>query len=1595
MKKTLLALLLVLALCLPTFVGCDTSETPKQTEEKPSGDVVEQDTTVDDGNKGEDKNKDYSEIYKNPYDIYEELTSKGYTGTFEEWVESLKGADGADGKSAYQLAVENGYTGTVEEWLLSLVGAPGRDGADGKDGVDGAPGKDGEDGEDGKDGLDGKSVYDLAVENGFKGTVEEWLLSLVGADGKDGVDGAPGKDGADGAPGKDGEDGKDGDKGDKGDTGAAGNGILSIEKTSSDGRVDTYTITFTDGSKTTFTITNGADGEDGKDGVDGAPGKDGVDGEDGKDGADGAPGKDGADGADGLTPYIGENGNWWIGDKDTGIKAEGKDGIDGEDGADGAPGKDGEDGEDGADGAPGKDGEDGADGLTPYIGENGNWWIGNEDTGIKAEGKDGADGADGKDGADGEDGKDGADGAPGKDGADGADGLTPYIGENGNWWIGDKDTGIKAEGKDGVDGEDGEDGADGAPGKDGADGADGLTPYIGENGNWWIGDKDTGIKAEGKDGIDGEDGADGAPGKDGADGEDGKDGADGEDGKDGADGAPGKDGEDGNGIASIEKTSSNGLVDTYTITFTDGSTTTFTVTNGDQGDKGDQGDAGVGIDKIEIVNGELIVTYTDGREVNLGAVSEGSNTSCLSFYPLPDGTYAVGVGNAKYLEKISIPSSYCGKAVTRIADEGFASMTNLVTLTIPSSVKTIDANAFYHCISLTTVIFDGESNLESVAQSAFDGCSALSEIAYSGTVDKAKALFADAFEYAQIDVCISCSNGNYYPLDDGTSGDIPVDPDNNYGTLTSPVSTTTAYNACSGLASGSASAEPFYVKGTVTEIGQTGSYYKNVYFTDGTTNMLIYTINMGEGVSGFEVGDTIIAYGYVKNYDGTIEMATNGNTFVIVVEVLTSSGSDGEPDGGDDTEEHTYTDFTSEEKAIFTESVGFVIPFIANDEYYVEEYSSEEYGEYGVNFYAFGNTTEEFEAYLELFSSYTNDGTDVDEYGDTWYFFSKGDVYVDMTHYFYESEYVVDVYVYIVEEEGGSTGGSTGGDESESGNGTLTSPVSTTTAYNACLGLASGSASAEPFYVKGTVTEIGQTGSYYKNVYFTDGTTEMLIYTINMSEGISGFEVGDTIIAYGYIKNYNGTIEMATNQGVYVYVVSVESSGGSSGNTDSNLMTNEGAGLPEDSDGVYDVDFTKGNYVQNVTEQGYYMDGCPTTGTPAVLVIPVEFSDITAASKGYTIEDLEKIFNGSVGDTSYYSLHDYYFISSYNKLDLDVTVLDSWFRPANKSSYYADATYDYYGTEMSIGDQLILDEALAYLSTVMDLSEFDSDKNGMIDAVVMVNTLDIDAEEEFRWAYRYWNVYTDDEGYYFEYDAVSANDYIWMSYQFMFEAYDEETGEVNYDSTNPLNPYTFIHEFGHVLGADDYYDTSYVTSPMNGLDVMDAMVGDHNPYTKFNYGWITDSRLVVTDSTVTLTLEAFEKSGDTLILASNWDESLGAYQEYYVIMYYTATGLNSGEGGYFLRDGVVVYHINSTLYAEDYGDETYYDVYNNNTDVSDESGTKDNLVEYVQSSAGNYTYAEGDTLPEVVDDLGNTLGYTFTVDSVTADCVTITFEKIG
>ena len=85
-----------------------------------------------------------------------------YTQLLKKLSEMQTGANGKDGRSAYEIAIENGFVGTAAEWLESLKGRDGIDGKDGlpgkdgKDGADGLPGKDGTNGKDGRDGIDGK-----------------------------------------------------------------------------------------------------------------------------------------------------------------------------------------------------------------------------------------------------------------------------------------------------------------------------------------------------------------------------------------------------------------------------------------------------------------------------------------------------------------------------------------------------------------------------------------------------------------------------------------------------------------------------------------------------------------------------------------------------------------------------------------------------------------------------------------------------------------------------------------------------------------------------------------------------------------------------------------------------------------------------------------------------------------------------------------------------------------------------------------------------------------------------------------------------------------------------------------------------------------------------------------------------------------------------------------------------------------------------------------------------------------------------------------------------------------------------------------------
>lgn len=147
-------------------------------------------------------------------------------------------------------------------------------------------------------------------------------------------------------------------------------------------------------------------------------------------------GQDGVSGADGITPHIGDNGNWFIGETDTNKPSQGTNGVNGNDGVGITKSEVNTSGElvitysngDSTNlgkivGKDGLDGTNGQNGLSAYeIAKNGGF-IGTEEEWLKS-----LKGADGAKGEQGEQGIQGAQGIQGEKGKDGADGKTPVKG---------------------------------------------------------------------------------------------------------------------------------------------------------------------------------------------------------------------------------------------------------------------------------------------------------------------------------------------------------------------------------------------------------------------------------------------------------------------------------------------------------------------------------------------------------------------------------------------------------------------------------------------------------------------------------------------------------------------------------------------------------------------------------------------------------------------------------------------------------------------------------------------------------------------------------------------------------------------------------------------------------------------------------------------------------------------------------------------------------------------------------------------------------------------------------------------------------------
>lgn len=480
---------------------------------------------------------------ENGLSAYELAVQYGYKGTVQEWLNSL------NGKSAYEIAQDNGYSGSESDWANTLKATAGKDGVGIKTATFNA---------------DGQLVITLSDNTAIN------LGNAVGANGKDGVNGTNGTNGQD------------------------GNGITKTEINANGELV----ITYSNGTTENLGVVVGKNGINGTNGQDGAKGDKGDQGIQGEKGEKGDKGDTGADGKDGNTPYINANGNWQIGDTDTGIKAEGKDGANGTDG---------------------QNGQDGI-GIDSVKIENGIL-------------------------------------------------LIKYTNTTDYTTIGN------IKGDDGV----------------------GIAEVYVTDGYIYV-RKTNETTATPLAYIIGKDGTNGTKGKEG------------------------------------EK--------------------------GEKGYKGDNGKDGRGIKKTEISGNNLIIYYTDGTSDthDLSGISQGDGTvSYLTYTLLDDDTYSVAL-DTTYLSSITsvnIPTTYNGKPVTAIAENAFhfynstdskhISATRLTSVTIPESVTTIGEYAFYSCRGLTKITIP--NSVTTIASRAFSSCTGLTEITIPNSVT---TIGSEAFEYCTV-----------------------------------------------------------------------------------------------------------------------------------------------------------------------------------------------------------------------------------------------------------------------------------------------------------------------------------------------------------------------------------------------------------------------------------------------------------------------------------------------------------------------------------------------------------------------------------------------------------------------------------------------------------------------------------------------------------------------------------------------------------------------------------------------------------------------------------------------------------------------------
>lgn len=338
------------------------------------------------------------------------------------------------------------------------------------------------------------------------------------------------------------------------------------------------------------------------------------------------------------------------------------------------------------------------------------------------------------------------------------------------------------------------------------------------------------------------------------------------------------------------------------------------------------------------------------------------------------------------------------------------------------------------------------------------------------------------------------------------------------------------------------------------------------------------------------------------------------------------------------------------------------------------------------------------------------------------------------------------------------------------------------------------------------------------------------------------------------------------------------------------------------------------------------------------LVILLEFTDHPADTLNHAPAAYENLLF-SLGTRPTGSLRDYYREVSRGAFDISGVVTRWYTAPRTYAEYTARAG----GFGGPSNAQQMAADAVLLAEADLDLSQFDNDgpdgvpssadDDGTLDALFIVHagpggeeTADLDDIWSHQWNLR--SPYTSPDGV--------------VVFPYTTEP-EEWAGSAPFTTAGELMSIgVFCHEFGHVLGVPDLYDTSGTLDANEGVgewDLMGSGLYNHLPgqalgstpshysaWSLARLGWVTP--IWVTQDSLGISLPPVETSNVVFRLWTNGTED----SEYFLIENRQPIGFDAAlvrssiEGGYGPAHGLLIYHVDDTVIGQSIPERKMLDV---------------------------------------------------------------------